>query len=117
MGERPMSARELPAWAARMRAERAARGWSQADAVRALQAHGGTTLPGTQSLLRNWQRWESGDVEPDDFYKPLVAATFGTVTGAFFPRDRGEDALLRDVTGMDTLELLSRLRACDVSQA
>jgi tetratricopeptide (TPR) repeat protein len=100
-----------------MRAERAARGWSQADAVRALQTHGGAALPGTQSLLRNWKRWESGDVEPDDFYKPLVAATFGTVTAAFFPRDRGDDAWLRDATGMDTLELLSRLRASDVSQA
>jgi tetratricopeptide (TPR) repeat protein len=68
-------------------------------------------------LLRNWKRWESGDVEPDDFYKPLLAATFGTVTAAFFPRDRGDDTLLRDATGMDTLELLSRLRASDVSQA
>jgi hypothetical protein len=100
-----------------MRAERAAREWSQADAVRAMQAQAGAALPGMQSLLRNWKRWESGDVEPDDFYKPLLAATFGTVTAAFFPRDRGHDALLRGATGMDSLELLSRLRVSDVSQA
>ena len=106
-----------PAWAVRMRAERSARGWSQADAVRALMAHGGGALPSSQSLLRNWKRWESGDVEPDDFYKPLVAATFGTVTAAFFPRDPGDSDALRDARGMDTLELLSRLRASDVSRA
>jgi tetratricopeptide (TPR) repeat protein len=116
MGEVPARPRGLPAWAARMRAERAARAWSQADAVRALQAHGGAALPAAESLLRNWKRWESGDVEPDDFYKPLVAATFGTVAAAFFPRDRGHDGPLQDATGMDTLELLSRLRASDVSQ-
>jgi hypothetical protein len=100
-----------------MRTERAARGWSQSDAVRALQAHGGGALPSSQSLLRNWKRWESGDVEPDDFYKPLVAATFGTVTAALFPPERGDSDALRDVTGIDTLELLSRLRASDVSRA
>src|SRR4051794_33574682 len=116
MGEVPGGSGERPGWAARMRTERAARGWSQSDAVRALKAHGGAALPGTQSLLRNWKRWESGDVEPDNFYKPLVAATFGTVTAAFFPRDR-DDGPLRDATGMDSLELLRRLRASDVSQA
>ena len=55
------------------------------------EGYGGAALPGTQSLLRNWKRWESGDVEPDDFYKPLVAATFGTVTAAFFPVARVDD--------------------------
>src|SRR4051794_20180216 len=117
MGEVPGGSGERPGWAARMRTERAARGWSQSDAVRALKAHGGAALPSSQSLLRNWKRWESGDVEPDDFYKPLVAATFGTVTAAFFPRERDDGDALRHVIGMDTLELLSRLRASDVSPA
>lgn len=116
MGDLPMGSRERPAWAARLKAERAARGWSQADAVRALQAHGGAALPAAASLLRNWKRWEAGDAEPDDFYKPLVGATFGTVTAAFFPRDRPRDPLV-DTTGMDTHELLSRLRVSDVSRA
>ena len=49
MGQVATSPEGLPAWAARMRAERAARGWSQSDAVRALQAHAGAALPGTRA--------------------------------------------------------------------
>jgi tetratricopeptide (TPR) repeat protein len=110
---------DRPAWARRIRAERIAHGWSQNDAVRALQAHADKGLPEVGSLLRNWKRWEAGDSEPDDFYKTLIAKTFGTVTAAFFPRPSHRDAeaeLLRG-TGMDTLEIVSRLRASDVSTA
>lgn len=107
---------DRPAWAQRIRAERTAHGWSQADAVRALQANADVTLPEQSSLVRNWKRWEAGDTEPDDFYKALIAKTFGTVTAAFFPRRRStDDDLLRE-TGMETLEIISRLRASDVSQ-
>lgn len=110
---------DRPAWARRIRAERTARGWSQPDAVRALQAHADVSLPGAQSLLRNWKRWEAGEVEPDEFYKPLIAKTFGTVTTAFFPRAayRDADSVLLHGTGMNTLEIVSRLRASDVSAA
>jgi len=105
---------DRPAWAVRIRAERTARRWSQADAVRALRTHGPDSLPGQDSLLRSWKRWESGDVEPDEFYKPLIALTFGTVTAALFPRHDRHDNLAAG-TGMDTLELVARLRASDVS--
>ena len=73
-----------PSWARRMRVERQARGWSQMDAVRALgsAAAPGKSLPGSDSLLRNWKRWEAGDAEPDDFYRPLIARAFGTVSAA-----------------------------------
>lgn len=97
--------------------------WSQADAVRAMRAHYShehptRELPDTDSasLLRQYKRWEAGEVEPDPgraepLYKPIIAATFGTVTHAMFPvaakRDAGADVLA--VTGMDTLELVSRL--------
>ncbi|HET8659379.1 MAG TPA: XRE family transcriptional regulator [Micromonosporaceae bacterium] len=110
---------DRPGWARRMCAERAARGWSQARAVDAMRAHAGDDkLTGTASLLRNWKRWESGEVEPDNFYKPLIAATFGTVTAAFFPREKPDlDSHLLSGTGMDTLELVSRLRVSDVSPA
>jgi transcriptional regulator with XRE-family HTH domain len=110
---------ERPAWAARIRAERTARGWSQTEAVRALRVHANEALPGAGSLLRNWKRWEAGEVEPDDFYKRLIAKTFGTVTGAFFPRPahRNADVELLAGTGMDTLEIIARLRMSDVSQA
>ncbi len=107
---------DRPAWARRIRAERTARGWSQAEAVRALRAHS-DDLSGHESLLRSWKRWEAGEVEPDDFHKPLIAKTFGTVTAAFFPRlpPQGADVELLAESGMDTLELVARLRASDVS--
>lgn len=110
---------DRPAWAQRIRAERQSRGWSQPEAVRALQAQSDKPLPETGSLVRNWKRWEAGDTEPDDFYKALIARTFGTVTAAFFPRagHRDADAELLTGTGMDTLEIVSRLRASDVSAA
>jgi hypothetical protein len=77
---------DRPDWARRIRAERLARGWSQAVAVEALRAHAPSKgLPSNASLLRNWKRWEAGEVEPDDFCKPLIAVTFGTVTAVFFP--------------------------------
>jgi tetratricopeptide (TPR) repeat protein len=118
MGDVLLAPGGRPAWAERMRSERAARGWSQADAVRALQAHAHMPLPATGSLLRNWKRWEAGEVEPDDFYKPLIAKTFGTVTAAFFPRRvTGREEVLLAETGMDTMELVNRLRASDVSRA
>jgi hypothetical protein len=51
-------------------------------------------------------------------YGPLIAATLGTVTAALFPP--GFDPLERGVqvlsgTGMETLEIVSRLRASDVN--
>ena len=110
---------DRPAWATRIRDERVARGWSQPEAVRALRAHARRPLPGSASLLRNWKRWEAGDVAPDDFYKPLIAKMFGTVTSAFFPRagrHDGDLALLSG-TGMDTLEIVSRLRGSDISDS
>ena len=117
MGDKRARDDQRPAWARRIRAERTARGWSQADAVRALRVHADVPLTGDGSLLRNWKRWEAGDVEPDDFHKPLIAKTFGTVTSAFFPRPNAQDvdAELLAATGMDTLEIVSRLRSSDVS--
>lgn len=110
---------ERPDWARRIRAERDARGWSQAEAVRALRAHSKDELPTDSSLLRRWKAWEAGDNAPDDFYKQLIAKTFGTVTHAFFPkpgrRDGGAEILA--VTGMDTLDILSRLQRSDVDTA
>lgn len=109
--------------------ERQARGWSQADAVRAMRAHysrehPARELPDSASLLRQYKRWEAGEVEPDrgravPLYKPIIAATFGTVTHAMFPvaPKRDADADVLAVTGMDTLELVSRLQRSDLDQA
>ncbi len=120
---------DRPTWARRMYNERQARGWSQADAVRAMRAHYShehptKELPDSASLLRQYKRWEAGEVEPDrgkaePLYKPLIAATFGTVTHAMFPvaPKRDADADVLAVTGMDTLELVSRLQRSDLDQA
>ncbi|MEU7765706.1 XRE family transcriptional regulator [Nocardia sp. NPDC049190] len=73
-------------------------------------------LPTDSTLLRNWRRWESGESRPDDFYAPLIAAAFDTVTAAFFPKARpNRDDELLSATGMDTLEFIGRLRMSDVS--
>jgi hypothetical protein len=110
---------DRPAWARRMANERRTRGWSQADAVRAMRAHSASELPSEESLIRQWKRWESGEHQPKEFYQPIIAATFGTVTHAMFPiapqRDPDSDVLA--MTGMDTLELVSRLQRSDLDQA
>lgn len=109
---------DRPAWARRMVAERAARDWSQREAVRALRAHAKEELPADDSMIRQWKRWESGQV-PNDFYKPLIAAVFGTVTHALFPapvRRDGEREILA-ASGMETLEIVSRLNRSDVDAA
>lgn len=109
---------DKPAWAVRLRAERLARGWSQSDAVRALRTHAGDRAVGQESLVRQWKRWEAGEVEPGHFHKRLIAKTFGTVTAAVFPPiDHERESDLIAATGMGTLEIITRMRMSDVSQA
>nr|WP_257018921.1 XRE family transcriptional regulator [Streptomyces sp. TLI_235] len=102
-----------------MTAERDARGWSQTDAIGALRAHSPKTLPEDPTMLRQWKRWESGEVVPSEFYQPLIAATFGTVTHALFPvaGRRDGNAEIVAASGMETLEIVSRLQASDVDNA
>jgi hypothetical protein len=111
-----MAADERPDWARRMVEERAARDWSQTDAVRALMAR----LPEDQvvsehDLLRQWKRWEAGDAQPVK-YRSAIAQTFGTTTGAFFPERGRRDgrAEVLQVSGMDTVDIIARLRASDL---
>lgn len=109
---------DRPAWARRIAAERAARDWSQRDAVRALRAHAPTELPADDSMIRQWKRWESGSL-PSEFYRPIIAALFGTVTHALFPapgRRDGNSEILA-ASGMETLEIVSRLNRSDVDNA
>src|SRR5262249_49923574 len=113
---------DRPAWARRMTNEREARRWSQAEAVQALKAHATSDEKihaDDASLLRQWKRWEAGAIKPGEFYQPIIARVFGTVTHAIFPvpprRDTDADVLA--VTGMDTLELVSRLQRSDLDDA
>jgi hypothetical protein len=101
-----------------MASERQARDWSQLDAVKALRAHAPTELPSDESMVRQWKRWESGAL-PGDFYRPIIAATFGTVTHALFPQPgrRNGDKEIIVASGMETLEIVSRLSKSDVDNA
>ena len=110
---------DRPAWARRMTNERDARGWSQAETFKIMRLHSPGQLPDAPSLLRQWKRWESGEVTPGEFYQPVIAATFGTVTHAMFPvaPKRDADADVLEMSGLDTLELVSRLQRSDLDQA
>ena len=59
------------------------------------------------------------DDRPGDFYQPIIARMFGTARHAMFPvassRDVGNKVLT--LTGMDTLELVSRLQRSDLDEA
>jgi tetratricopeptide (TPR) repeat protein len=70
-------------------------------------------------MERMVKRWESGDTCPDEFYRPLIAKTLGTVTAAIWPAQghRDSDAELISGVGMDTLEILTRLRSSSVDSA
>ncbi|MGH3713499.1 MAG: XRE family transcriptional regulator [Micromonosporaceae bacterium] len=105
-----------PGWAMRLRREREARGWSQRDTIRAMRSHTDRPLPDEDALLRSWKRWESGRHVPDGFYQPLIAKTFGTVSAALFDAVRERRRAVTNVSGLDTLELLARLRSSDVDQ-
>jgi hypothetical protein len=105
--------------AQRMRAERAARGWSQREAARRLRMLSPASLPGEESLVRSWKNWEAGDHLPDGFCRPLIAELFGTVTAAMFPEPPaapGRTALLA-ATGMSTMEIIARVRSSSVDPA
>lgn len=73
---------DRPEWSARLRREREARDWTQADVVSAMRILAGTPLP--EGLLDQWKRWERGRVKPDEFYRRLIAAVFGTVEESIF---------------------------------
>lgn len=110
---------DKPAWARRITAEREARSWNKPQFIAALRAHSPAELPAKESLLRRVHAWESGASCPDDFYKPIIAATFGTVVGAIWPvtSSRDADAELVTGAGMDTLEILTRPRSSSVDEA
>jgi tetratricopeptide (TPR) repeat protein len=110
---------DRPSWARRITTEREARGWNKPRFIEALRLHAPSELPGKDSMLRRVHAWESGSSCPDEFYKPIIAKTFGTVTAAIWPvaANRDANAELIAGTGMDTLEILTRLRGSSVDAA
>lgn len=119
MGGMDMEGR--PPWASRIAREREARGWSQAKAVANLRAtyqraNGGKDGGTAESLLRQWKEWEAGRVKPRHWAR-YVAATLGTVADDLFPPARQQDASLVAASGMDTAELIARLRGGAIDSA
>jgi transcriptional regulator with XRE-family HTH domain len=106
-----------PAWAQRIRDERVARGWSQSQLVAAMRMHADKELPADSAMLRRVKSWEAGEHQPDEYYRPLLAKTFGTVTAAMFPQEYRQDTALIAASGMDTLEILTRLRSSAIDRA
>jgi transcriptional regulator with XRE-family HTH domain/tetratricopeptide (TPR) repeat protein len=111
-----VSSAARPAWAVRIREEREARGWSQRQLVGAMRVHSDKELAGDDTLLRRVKSWEAGEHQPEPFYRRLIAKTFGTVTAAIWPEQRQDSGLI-EASGMDTLEILTRLRSSSVDQA
>jgi hypothetical protein len=71
-------------------------------------------------LLDQWKRWERGRNRPDEYYRPIIARTFGTVVSSIFddarprsPHSSTDDLLLKN-SGMDTHELVQRIRRTSV---
>lgn len=110
---------DFPDWAQRIRALREAKGLSQAEAVDQMRRHSVKPLPEGDNLLRRWKAWELGENKPGPHYAPLIAATLGTVSAALFPPiERTESGLaVLSATGMDTLEIVSRLQVSDVNDS
>src|SRR5260370_26448789 len=100
---------DLPDWARRIRDERNARDMSHRQFVTALRAHSERELPGDESMLRRVKAWQAGESHPDDFYRPLIARTFGMPTAATFGMQGGrrnaDDALISG-TGLHTMAIL-----------
>lgn len=72
------------------------RGWSMYKVVRAMRACATEdelkALPGPDSLIQNWVRWEKGKCEPDrnrlPFYKPIIARMFGITPDTIWPAEQ-----------------------------
>ena len=110
---------DVPSWARRIRALREARGWSQAEAAEQMRKHTDEVLPEADHLLRRWKAWERGENKPSAHYAPMIAGALHTVTTALFPPDNRMESGLEivDATGMDTMEIVSRLQASAVNEA
>ncbi|MEU5690723.1 helix-turn-helix transcriptional regulator [Actinosynnema sp. NPDC020468] len=110
---------DVPSWARRIRVLREARGWSQSEAAEQMRRHTQDVLPDPDHLVRRWKAWERGENKPSPHYAPIIAATLHTVTTALFPPvTRSESGLeIVDATGMDTMEIISRLQSSSVNEA
>lgn len=110
-----------PDTARRIRALREGKGLTIPQACEGMRPHADRDLPEAENLERRWKSWESpadSGSHPGEEYQRLIASSVGTVTSSLFPPEPKSDPTdLLAVTGMDTLEIIGRLRASDVSDA
>lgn len=120
-GSQRMTDDDRPEWAQRLLRERTTRGWSQRDVVRAMRTFTTEPIPDAEhwerTMLDQYKRWERGKHQPTDpRHRTTLAAVYGTVSDSLFG-DRSrlivpgrDEQLLLAETGMDTLEILQRIR-------
>jgi hypothetical protein len=98
-----------------LRMLRMERGWSLLGVAKAMTAcaidEERKSLPGLDTLKRNWMRWEAGTVIPDGnrtepFYRLIIARSFGVTPEDLFPRMQPRTSVAG--VGDLRLELLTR---------
>ncbi|MCW2882021.1 MAG: transcriptional regulator, family [Sphaerisporangium sp.] len=108
---------DIPAWAARLRAERRERLWSQKEMARRLaeaaDEHTGARLPSRDSVVRMMKDWEAGRHRPRDPYPLLYCRAFGIDEAELFgvtstpPRATPSEVLARILPAGDPLAPLA----------
>lgn len=77
-------------------------------------------FPLPEGLVDQWYLWERGHIKPDEFYRPLIATTFGTVVESLFPSGRlplpaqTKDERLLSRSGIDSHGLVQRIRRSSI---
>lgn len=110
---------DLPPWAARLRAERTRRLWSQKAMAARLRAaaddHSRARLPSVENIRRRVRGHEAGRNVPGDLYAELYCRAFGLTREALFgsPSAGGE----RVLTEQDAAGFTSWILASNTSEA
>jgi hypothetical protein len=92
-------------------------GWSRTRLVAELRRHAardGDTLPGTESLIAMLSRWINNHQQPSDFYRDLLARTFGRPRAELFSDEGGRLELVAEA---EPWVLARALEASAVGQA
>ena len=107
-----------PDWARRIREEREARGWNKSQFVEALRAHADRELPAIAILARESSPGRAGPPAPTTSTSRSSPRPSAPSPGRSGPaRAAGTPTPSCHGAGMDTLEVLTRLRASTVDAA
>ncbi|GGP14898.1 helix-turn-helix domain-containing protein [Nonomuraea glycinis] len=104
---------DAPAWAARLRAERTSRQWSQRQLARRLAEVSGAELPEPESLIRIIRGHERGEHRPDDRYAELYCRAYSLSEAVLFDAAEEIEELGDEI---DAMELVRRAEASDVGR-